>query len=343
MQEEPNAVTEATSVSAGERDFWAQFAVHQFRFRLTWTSKVTLPLFKGSAFRGVLGFAMRALVCPHDPSAQCQDCSDACTCPYAILYESIPASGTATRRFRDTPKPFVIIPPLTTKVYYVPGDHTEFDVVLVGETVTLLPAIAAAFSLVGLSGFRGTDGRFTLESIHTIDRQGETAWCTHPEPQPAWFANRWMDADLAALPTLRFGDVAARTPRSASLSFFTPLRLRKEGHLLTEDLPFYCLMERLYERAWLLGILYCGVQMPDCDYLVRSSRDITATASDLKWYDWKRESIRSGRVDFGGLVGTVTYEGNLAPFLPFLELGTVIGAGQGTTMGMGRYMMTLEQ
>ena len=341
MQEERTADTAGTADV--NRDFWAQFSVHQFRFRLTWTSGVTLPPFKGSAFRGVLGFALRAIVCPHDSSSSCQDCSGASACPYAIMFESVPPAGERSGRFRDTPKPFVIVPPIVSKTHYAPGDHTKFDVMLVGGAVTLLPAIAAAFSLVGLRGFRDTDGRFRLDSIHTIDKEGEMSWCEHPEPEPVWYADRWTDADLAALPGLWFGGPSSATPRSASLSFLTPLRMRKEGRLLAGGLPFDCLMDRLCERTWLLGALYCGARMLDCDDLIQRSKMVVTTGSDLKWFDWKRESVRSGRVDFGGLVGTVTYQGRLAPFLPFLELGMLLGVGQGTTMGMGRYAMLLEQ
>jgi hypothetical protein len=341
MQDELNAAADASGTSVEEQDFWARLIIRQFRFRLTWTSGVTLPPFKGSAFRGVLGFALRALVCPHDPSSSCGDCPDTPSCPYAILYESLPTSEARAGRFRDTPKPFVVVPPLTTQTQYVPGDHTEFDVMLVGGAVALLPAIAAAFSLVGLRGFRDTDGRFRLESISIIDREGEMVWCEHPAPEPTWFADQWPDADLAALPALRFGGPAPSAIHSVSLSFLTPLRLRREGRLLAGDLPFDCLVDRLCERAWLLGTLYCGAQIPDCGGLVQRSRAV-ATTSDLTWFDWKRESIRSGRIDFGGLVGTVTYWGGLAPFLPFLDLGTVMGVGQGTTMGMGRYAMTLD-
>jgi hypothetical protein len=343
MQEEQPAVADTEGSSDKGRDFWAQFSVHQFRFRLTWISSVTLPPFKGSAFRGVLGFALRAIVCPYDTSSVCQSCPVASACPYAILYESIPTGVERAGRFRDTPKPFVIVPPLTSKTQYIPGDNTEFDVMLVGEAVALLPAIAAAFSLVGLRGFRDTDGRFRLDSIHTVDSQGEMAWCEHPEPQPTWFADRWTDADLAALPGFWSGGFSSAIPHSVSLSFLTPLRVCKKGHLVAEGLPFDFLMDRLCERTWLLGALYCGARMPNCDDLIQSSKRVIATDSDLKWFDWKRTSIRSGKVDFGGLVGTVTYQGNLAPFLPFLELGALMGVGQGTTMGMGRYAMLFEQ
>jgi CRISPR/Cas system endoribonuclease Cas6 (RAMP superfamily) len=304
---------------------------------------VTLPPFKGPAFRGTLGFALRALVCPYDPSSPCADCADAISCPYAVMYDSLATGAERIGRFRDIPKPFVVVPPLTTKTAYASGDQTEFDVVLVGKAATLLPTIAAAFSLIGLRGFRDTDGRFRLDSISIVDRQQETAWCEHPEPDPAWFASRWLDADLVALPAQRFAEPTTGAPSNLAVSFVTPVRLRKAGRLLAESLPFDCLLERLCERTWLLGMLYCGVQMPDCNDLLCASRDVATTASDLTWFDMKRESIRSGRVDFGGLVGTVTYRGSLRPFLPFLEFGAVMGIGQGTTMGMGRYTMLLEQ
>jgi hypothetical protein len=44
----------------------------------------------------------------------------------------------------------------------------------------------------------------------------------------------------------------------------------------------------------------------------------------------------------GGVVGTWTLRGDLAPLLPWLWLGQWLHAGKNATMGMGRYTLALD-
>ena len=47
-----------------------------------------------------------------------------------------------------------------------------------------------------------------------------------------------------------------------------------------------------------------------------------------RWVDWERYSSRQDtRMKLGGFVGEVVYEGNLAPFLPYLVLGEMLHVG----------------
>jgi len=39
----------------------------------------------------------------------------------------------------------------------------------------------------------------------------------------------------------------------------------------------------------------------------------------------------------GGFVGTATFEGDLAPFVPFLRLGEIVHLGKGISFGLGKY------
>ena len=39
----------------------------------------------------------------------------------------------------------------------------------------------------------------------------------------------------------------------------------------------------------------------------------------------------------GGFVGSITFEGDLKGFLPFLLLGEYIHMGKGTSFGLGKY------
>jgi CRISPR/Cas system endoribonuclease Cas6 (RAMP superfamily) len=41
----------------------------------------------------------------------------------------------------------------------------------------------------------------------------------------------------------------------------------------------------------------------------------------------------------GGFVGRVTFEGDLTPWWPLLQVGEVLHVGKGTAFGLGKYRM----
>ena len=50
-----------------------------------------------------------------------------------------------------------------------------------------------------------------------------------------------------------------------------------------------------------------------------------------------------GILKMGGVVGSVTYAGDLAPFRPLLALGMLTHVGKGTVFGNGWYTMTNDK
>ncbi len=61
------------------------------------------------------------------------------------------------------------------------------------------------------------------------------------------------------------------------------------------------------------------------------------------WHDWQRYSARQEqKINIGGFVGGITFEGNLTPFLPLLKAGETMHVGKGATFGLGRYKMELQ-
>ncbi|MFH1323401.1 MAG: CRISPR system precrRNA processing endoribonuclease RAMP protein Cas6 [Methanobacteriota archaeon] len=52
----------------------------------------------------------------------------------------------------------------------------------------------------------------------------------------------------------------------------------------------------------------------------------------------KRRSNRQNmEMEKGGLLGDITYEGELAEFMPFIKLGEFLHIGAGTAYGLGKY------
>ena len=46
-------------------------------------------------------------------------------------------------------------------------------------------------------------------------------------------------------------------------------------------------------------------------------------------------------MNFGGLTGSVTYEGNLDDFLPIIEFCTKVHIGKQTSFGMGKFRVEI--
>lgn len=74
--------------------------------------------------------------------------------------------------------------------------------------------------------------------------------------------------------------------------------------------------------------------------LVERTQAVKAVASDLRWVDWQRYSARQEETMLmGGFLGTATFEGPIAEFLPILRLGEWLHVGKGTVFGLGLYRL----
>ncbi|MCI0418045.1 MAG: CRISPR system precrRNA processing endoribonuclease RAMP protein Cas6, partial [Acidobacteria bacterium] len=75
--------------------------------------------------------------------------------------------------------------------------------------------------------------------------------------------------------------------------------------------------------------------------LLEEAKQITVRSHDLVWDDWARYSGRQKEwMQFGGLMGSVTYEGVLGAFMPLLALGEWLHVGGKTSFGLGRYRIS---
>jgi CRISPR-associated endoribonuclease Cas6 len=124
-----------------------------------------------------------------------------------------------------------------------------------------------------------------------------------------------------------------------TLDFKTPARLIYNGHL-TLDLEFHMLIRQLLRRISLLSYFHCGIDMSDWDFkgIIEKAKEVAVKKSNLKWYEWERYSARQDtRLNMGGFVGEISFEGDIEPFMPLINAGEVLHVGKGTGFGLGRY------
>ncbi|HAY22295.1 MAG TPA: hypothetical protein DCY27_09030 [Desulfobacterales bacterium] len=299
----------------------------RFRFLVRFRDNAILPPYKGAIFRGVFGKTLRKLVCIA-PQAECRECAFAAKCLYVAIFEPSPPPGAPeARKYLKAPRPFVLNPPLTNRQSFHAGDSLYFDLVLIGPAIEALPYFIYIFQEVGKKGLGRERSRYDLMRVESV-REGQRAVIYEKE---TIFADR-LHAETG--PVTRPGDAAVR---EVTLELLTPLRLKVRGDLAT-DLSFGLWWENLSRRLGLLAAFYGEGREPDWEGLADRTAGITTSQSRLHWYDWERYSFSQKELmKLGGLKGTITFAGELGPFMPYLRLGEQVNVGQGTTFGLGRY------
>ncbi len=289
----------------------------KYHFHCRFTSKAQLPPFKGSTFRGVFGRALKRVVCALKLK-ECGECPIRETCLYVQVFE-----------IRSLPHPFVIEPPLSEQTEFAPGDTFDFHLLLFGKMNRNIPYFVYAFKEMGKVGIgrrvNGERGQFSLEVVECPDKivyEAGTNKITIPEVQKL---------------TLQTAFHYTEKSEKARIHLLTPLRI-KHRNRLSPELPFHVLIRAVLRRLSSLWRAY-GDGDPPLDYsgLVRAAERVKTIKSDISWFDWRRYSFRQDRdMLLGGLVGSVVYEGDLAPYVPFLRLCQEVHIGKQTTFGLGK-------
>ncbi len=303
------------------------YGKYQFFCRLK--DETILPCYKGSTFRGVFGRALKRVVCALKRQ-ECDTCLLRKRCVYAMVFET---QATMDRpegsRIVAAPHPFVIEPPLTMETRFTKGSSFNFALLLFGEANRNLPYFIYAFEQMGKIGIgrriNGKRGHFSLEEVKAGDRSiYSSADRTLKELNP--FPLALKDTEDCRQNTLRL-----------RVDMITPLRLKFENRLKA-DLPFHVLVRAMLRRISSLYNSY-GDGEPSLDYrgLVRKAMDVKIVDDDLSWFDWRRYSFRQDKAMLmGGMVGSVTYEGEIGEYMPLVEFCSEIHLGKQTSFGLGK-------
>jgi len=316
-----------------------RFTFARYRFTLQPETTLRLPGFKGSAFRGGFGMAFRRAVCIQRRS-HCTDCLLRRECVYSRVFETpVPPDSELMRKYAAAPHPFVIEPPETGQSDFDSSDRIVFHVTLVGQAAEYLPYFIFAFEQLGRRGFgsriNGRRGRYRLLEVRQAAPAGDNRAAEQVVYQGesgtllSSFASAATWADLPLPPA---GEPLV-------LTFHTPVRIKYQGRF-ADQLDFHILFRNLLRRISMLSYFHCGHRLDDSGFaeLVRSAQSIRTADHALRWQEQRRWSGRQKTsMKMGGLVGTVSYEGDLGPFLPYIALGRHIHCGKGCTFGLGRY------
>lgn len=305
------------------------FSLSIFRFDLKALQPLTAP-FSAIPLRGAFGYALLAECCPYDDN-RCGVCDRAPECAYASLFDATPPPDSpVSGKFSSAPRPYIIAPAEGAGSRIPAGGSFSFTVTLIGTAVAYLPAVAAAFTGLGRSAGIGPGrARFDLERVVQYVPGDEVV-----------ILERGVSHSPA--PPFSFGLIPpSHGIRQATVNFETPLDIQIKGTPLIGAPPFSLLIETLLNRALLLNHFHCGAGYlePDGD-IIAAAANVSTAQAEMKRAEHRRHSTRQDRpYSKGGWLGSVTYVGNLSPFMPLLRLGELIGVGRSTTFGLGRYIV----
>lgn len=297
--------------------------VGTYTFSCVFLEKAVLPEYKGSTFRGVLGRALKDVVC----ALRKEDCKH-CILKHSCLYVNL-FDPSCFARGVPPPPPYVIEIENLTDRCFGEGDKFTFNLLLFGKANDYLPYFIYAFREIGQRGVgkktenaRGIFSLVSVEGGHTVIYDGSEGKI-----------NEWPEAQ-SYLPVF---DSQESEVRRITVSLITPLRVKYENRFAV-DLPFHLLIRAVLRRISTLYKIYGGGE-PLLDYrgLINRSRNVCVVQKNLKWLDWRRYSRRQAQSMFmGGLVGNVTYEGDLGEFVPYLRFCELVHLGKQTTFGLGK-------
>ncbi len=300
------------------------------RYRVTFAAlePLDLPAYLGSTLRGAFGRAFRALACP---ARRGEPCLIPDTCPYHVIFETAPPSGAeALRTHEEVPRPFVIgAPPPATGRAYPAGSEVAFDLTLVGRARPFFPYFVVAFREVDRLGRERR--AVALQRIELVDPLRGTS-----ERVYAAEDNRVRTRDAAV--TLADCAAVPCPDRGVRVRFLTQTRLT-HGEAVVRRPEFHVFFRRLLGRLSSLARFHGGGPLEvDFRGLIERAGQVRLVRDETRWTTWARYSARQDRrMEWAGIVGDVAYEGDLAPFWPYLVFGQWTHVGKGATFGLGAY------
>jgi len=313
-----------------------EFKFSKFRFYLHPLEKIYLPHYKGSALRGGFGNIFKKTVCMNS-EWECNKCLLQEKCVYSYIFETpFPQNLLEKSKFKlkRPPHPYVLEPPITSKIEYNHNDELAFNLILIGRGIEYLPYFVFVFEELGKSGLGKGRGKYEL--VRVDNEEEEKIY------ESGKLANKFR--------VKSFQDIInecnipeSKNYQQIKINFLTPVRIILGGEL-TAKLDFNLFITNLLRRISWLSIVHCNEEL-EFDYkrFIANTDGVKTKARNVEWYDWERYSSRQDtRMKLGGFMGNITFEGDLKEFLPFIKLGEYIHIGKQTSFGLGKYEIVGE-
>ncbi len=311
---------------------------HHLEFTATALSPVELDDQAGASIRGAVVGGLWEKFCANQAAPTCADCPLIAVCPVAELVAPMRADGESGGEQR--PRPYVIQPPRGGSREYAPGASLSFGLSLIGPAARLFPYVFMAAREIEQTGLGrrlpangGRRGALQIAQIAALNplSGARQALYQHGQPQVHTPGLPIDVADVQRAATALPSD-------QLTLQFRTPLRLIAGDRLVHrfDPRPFFA---RLAWRLDQLAIAYGGgAPLVGRDGVEPLATCVQVAHDHTRWVDVVSYSTRTrGKTPIGGLVGSVTLVGDLAPLRELLVWGSLVHVGKNAVKGDGWY------
>ena len=302
----------------------------RFIFRISPETEITLGRFIGNTIRGGFGYSFRDISCIDREKGFCSHCTHAGDCIYNRFFESkLQVTGPGIKS-SEIPRPYLFD--------WLPGGRQtvsrreifEIRLTLIGKSIPHLPIFIKAFNRLGRSGFGYMDKKFSVLEVlqeypsKKVIYEGLDEAMKLPE-------EGYLDESFPA------------NCRELTVVMVTPMRIKYNGKLAS-DIHFHFLLRSLIHRLTFISGQWCGIRIDyDWKKMIEKAGEVGVKEKNTGWVDLERHSTRqNSSMKMGGVVGTITYKGELEELLPLITLGAHLHAGKNTTFGLGRYIVLFQ-
>ena len=327
------------------------FTAHRLRVECQVVTPLQLNEHTGSAIRGAFFHALRNGFCAfaRDRDMLCSRCALVATCPVAFLVSTL---DDQSERGADVPRPYTVQPPLDGKTHYAPGDTLTFGLTMFARALNLFPYVVLAAQRhmerdgigkpVKANFYRR--GQFQVRHVwaenpltgerREVLRQGETMVQVPDVP----ITNEQISAQSASTRNIKY---QISNFKRVALELLTPMRLVDDGQLVRR-MAFRPFIQRLHGRLKQLSAEYSDTPLTfDLRTVMAQAEAVRVVNDETHWVELESYSTRLNRAThIGGLIGPVTFEGDLEPFWDELLWGQFVNVGKDAVKGNGWYQIS---
>ena len=300
------------------------------KLRLTFRAlqDIHLPLYAGSALRGIFGKSLRRVSCLAKKE-DCAGCAAVSSCPYAAVFEN---GYIAASNGGEKTNPYIIEPMTMGSKNIAQNDCFSFDCLLFGTAVEKMSYVLLAWSKTGNMGFTRERTQARLIRVRQVLPDGTENLLYDFEDAEAETVEAQSDFSLPEETELS----------SVRVTLQTPMRIQHNKHPVSA--------EKFTARDFLIAVIrrqqiLTKQHIPDYpaidfDVLRPAIESASLSDADLHWFDWQRYSSRQkSTIALGGVMGKFMLNGDLKKLYPYLLMGEYFHAGKSAVLGMGKYVL----
>ena len=311
-------------------------STHHLSFTATATTPLELDDQAGSQLRGAIVGGLWERFCTNKAAQQCAACPLIQVCPVAALIAPMRAEGEPGSDQR--PRPYVTRPPVGRR--YAAGETLSFGLALFGAAAPLFPYVVMAAQGLEESGIgrplaanNGRRGQLQISEIASVHPLSGARQVLYQRGSALV-----QTPGLPVTPAEVRAYAATLPEHVAALELLTPMRL-VDGDRLVKRLTLRPLIQRLMRRLDDLSLAYGeGPLAVDFRALLDLAESVRVVDDNTRWLDVVSYSARQrNRTPIGGLVGTISFAGELAALRELLVWGSLTHVGKNAVKGDGWY------